>query len=50
MEEWCERLPTHMAHDFHMSSIHNPTTCNRNSNNPLIVGYIFILFLNSITT
>nr|DAD82909.1 MAG TPA: hypothetical protein [Siphoviridae sp. ctXZx16]DAE83832.1 MAG TPA: hypothetical protein [Bacteriophage sp.] len=27
-----------------MSSIHNPTTCNRNSNNPLIVGYIFILF------
>nr|DAF71146.1 MAG TPA: hypothetical protein [Caudoviricetes sp.] len=21
-----------------------PTTCNRNSNNPLIVGYIFILF------
>nr|DAE52233.1 MAG TPA: hypothetical protein [Caudoviricetes sp.]DAH62573.1 MAG TPA: hypothetical protein [Caudoviricetes sp.] len=23
MEEWCERLPTHMAHDFHMSSIYN---------------------------
>nr|DAD59771.1 MAG TPA: hypothetical protein [Bacteriophage sp.] len=22
----------------------NPTTCNRNSNDPLIVGYIFILF------
>nr|DAJ07389.1 MAG TPA: hypothetical protein [Caudoviricetes sp.] len=29
---------------------HNPTICNRNSNNPLIVGYVFILFLNSITT
>nr|DAS12978.1 MAG TPA: hypothetical protein [Caudoviricetes sp.] len=28
----------------------NPTICNRNSNNPLIVGYIFILFLNFITT
>nr|DAP36339.1 MAG TPA: hypothetical protein [Caudoviricetes sp.] len=23
---------------------HNPTICNRNSNDPLIVGYIFILF------